>query len=364
MRERILGLICAVVLCVTLAAGLAPFRRPRNKVTWLGNQDGVRFARYGTLFSSGTFHMPGPPEQASSSIEIWLQPARLTGSYTLLSFSTPENPVQLSFKQYLSDFEVRRQVQSDPRRNSAIWIDGLLRKDQPFFITVTSGPRQTAIYVDGVLASRFPQFRLGNDLAGQLVLGTSPVADDAWYGQIKGLAIYPRELTAAQVLSHQQTWTTRGRPELSANDSATALYLFDERGGSVVHDAAGSGIDLYIPAQYSLLHHDFLTPFWKEFRRDRGYVKDTLVNIVGLMPLGFIFCAYWSLARPIKRATPVTVALGLAVSLTIEILQAYLPTRNSGTTDLITNTFGTFLGVALFRTRIGGALIGKLYQRA
>jgi VanZ family protein len=360
IRARLPGLVCLSVLCGILVAGLWPFHAPRNAVTWLENQNGLRFGRYGTIVSSGVFQMAGSGDEASSSLEIWLQPGRSNASSIFLSFSTPENPLQFSLNQYFSTLVLQREIQS---RQLRIGIERAFRQIQPSFITITSSTQQTAMYVNGALARIFPQFQLGKDLTGQLVIGASPVASDTWRGQLLGLAIYHQELTAAEVLQHYDTWTKQGRPELSGNERAIALYLFSERSGNIVHNAVQPGIDLHIPERFSLLQQPFLEPFWKEYKPGwEHWVDSLLINIVGFIPLGFFFCAYWSYRRPLKRPAVVTTVLGLAISLTIEVLQAYLPTRTSGTTDLLTNTLGTFLGVMLYGSKTARALLAKVYE--
>ncbi len=350
------------VLCGILILGLWPFHRPRNQVSWLGVENGLRFGGYGTIISAGTFQMAGSQEQASCSLEIWLQPELVSDSNTFLSFSSSENPLQLSLHQYLSNVILKREIPGGQRRTEVIGIEGVFRQIKPRFLTITSSAQGTEMYVDGALARAFPGFRLGKDFTGQLVIGTSPVRSDGWPGQLKGLAIYDRELTANQVAKHYETWTMQGAPELVGDEHLMALYLFNEHTGSVIHNALHPGIDLYIPKRFSLLHQMFLRPFWKEFKPEWSYVRYTLMNIVGFIPLGFFFYAYWTSARPIKSATLATVFWGLAISLTIEILQSYLPTRSSGTTDLLTNTFGTFLGVRLHGSRISQTLLARVHK--
>ena len=73
------------------------------------------------------------------------------------------------------------------------------------------------------------------------------------------------------------------------------------------------------------------------------------MNIVGFVPIGFFLLNYLALIQQINRPAVTVILLGFFLSLTIEILQWFLPTRDSDMTDLISNTFGTVVGVSLYR---------------
>jgi hypothetical protein len=350
-HRSFLGGMCVAVLCGILVAGLWPFHAPKNKVTWLAGENGLRFDYAGTIMSAGEFQPSVSPE-SPCSIEVWAQPALLHDSNTLLAFHTARNPIQLALLQSDTDLKVQHNLAPGPhgRRTEAFYIDNAFRSLRPLFITVSSGAEGTAVYIDGVLVRAAPSFRItANDCTGRLVVATSPVGNDDWTGQLRGLAIYRGELTPAQVARHYETWTGKGRPDLTGEERCVALYLFQEHGGNRVHSQVGSGPDLLIPERYQIVDQAFLAPFWKEFDLSWGYWKNAVKNVVGFVPLGFFFCAYFSLKPSVRRPALVTTILGVLVSITIEVLQAYLPTRDSGTTDIITNTFGTWVGVMLYR---------------
>ena len=350
---------CIFILCGVLAAGLWPFHPPLNQVTWLGNDNGLRFGRHGTVLASGPFS--SWLGEASFSLEIWLQPGLADDSNTILAFYTPQRPMQFSLHQSGADLALRN---GSPREHlqakgaSVVYIDEIFRNRKLTLIAIASGAQGTKVYIDGALATTAPHFRLSTkDFTGQLVIGTSPVVNDSWSGQLRGLAIYEQELTAAQVSRHFGTWTAKGRPDLAQNEHALALYLFDEHQGRLVHDRGGSGIDLRIPERYQIVHEKFLEVPWTEFYPGPNYWKNLGINVGGFIPLGFFFCEFLISTGQLSRPAIATIIFGSALSLTIEVLQAYLPTRDSGMTDVVTNTLGTCLGVALCRWR--ASLVNK-----
>lgn len=362
--DRLLAVICAAILCGILLLGLWPLTpHPKNHVAWLEKGYGLHFDDLGTILSAGEFNPTDLENGAPCSLEIWSKPGLINDSNTMLSFYSPEKLVSFSLHQSLDNLVFQRQNRNRQGRVSEVHIyaEHVLHRETVAFITLTASAQGTVIYVDGALAKSSSHFGLSRrDFAGQLVVGNSPVADDSWSGDLRGLAFYDRELTSTEVIEHFNVWTKNGRPAISEKEGPAALYLFDERAGSVIHNRAGSAPDLYIPNYYLIVHQTLLKMPWKEYYPSWGYYKNVLINIGGFVPLGFVFCAYFSSALHLKRTQLITILLGFTVSLAIEILQGFIPTRDSGMTDVITNTLGTAIGAIVFEWKITQAIFSRV----
>ncbi len=211
MQKKVLGVLCAAVLVGILTAGLWPFHAPKNEVSWLSNGNGLHFGNHGVILSPDAFSLAGVKDGIACSIEIWLQPDHSDIGGTILAFYTPENRiVAFSVYQSIDDLFLRRvTVYRQHHAKSKLYIDHMFGKNKQVFVTISSNGQGTTIYANGALVRTSPGFGLSSkDLTGQLIVGNHPLADDGWRGQLKGLAIYDRELTAAEVLQHYGAWTT------------------------------------------------------------------------------------------------------------------------------------------------------------
>ena len=357
--RMLLRAACALVLLGILVAGLWPFHAPLNQVSWLNNENGLLFGRHGSIVSASPLKAQAAPGDNSCSLEIWLQPRRIDSAGAILAFYSPESRVVLfALRQFRGGLELECKSPGSSVSKSEIYVGEVFSDLKPVLVTITSSEAGTATYADGGLLESTPDFVISNqDLTGQIVIGSAPRTNFNWSGRLKGLAIYDRKLSGSEVAQGFVDWTKGRQPDSAKSEGAVARYLFDEGKGNVVRNQVDPATDLLIPKRFFVLDQQFLERPWNEFHPGWHYWKDVAVNIVGFTPLGFFFYAYFYQVRTVEHSAVLTIAFGFAVSLTIEVLQAFLPTRDSGMTDLITNTLGTAIGVMAFRHKAVQALL-------
>jgi glycopeptide antibiotics resistance protein len=169
-----------------------------------------------------------------------------------------------------------------------------------------------------------------------------------------GFAIYNRVLTTAQIFKSYQAWMGKAPPFASADGGCLKMYLFDERKGITIHNAIDFNDTLVIPEIFKPVQRKTISPIRQGLRWNVSYVQDVMINVLGFIPFGFFFSALLlKTARHKRLLTSVAIViLGIGLSLAIELIQAYLPTRTSSLTDLMMNAIGTILGTALFHIQI------------
>jgi VanZ family protein len=361
--KLILKILAAAAICVLLAITLWPFNPwPRNEVSWLPDEDGLRLCGHGTVLSVAEFPNEAGAEREPFSLEFWMVPWRDEGSTVMFAFYVRENPGQFVVRQDGLDVAVAYTTRQREEKNNPLVARQVIAPNKRTLVTVTAGRKETTLYVNSQAQSTSQSLRLSRrNLTGEFVIGTSPVDNEAWCGILRGIAIYKNELTAQDVASHYQTWLSSSEESGIDKRSILALYLFRERSGTLVRNQIQPGVDLRIPKHYAIWKRNVLLPPWKEFRPEWTYVRDLIVNVLGFIPLGVILYPYFLVAVGSKRPWLMSYVTGTILSLIIEILQSLIPMRGSGWTDVITNSAGTALGASLCYTSVAQDILKKLF---
>ena len=137
----------------------------------------------------------------------------------------------------------------------------------------------------------------------------------------------------------KQMRTFPRRPHLSADHIAWIVVL--------------SSLILIVQATLTPYHFQFAevlrehTPMQliADFLSGVSDPADMINNVVGFLPFGFgLALLFERQQRPVLVAFAATVMMGAGLSLAVELLQLFLPTRTATPFDVMTNTLGTFLG--------------------
>jgi hypothetical protein len=358
--------ICLVILLILLVAGLWPFNfNARNKVTWLKSKNGVHFYGQGIIVGPDIRYRGQKPPfpEKSITLEIWLRPIQETTNLPhILTLFDGKSPDLFLVGQWKSHLVIRSRMEDPVARirdkpYREIGLQNGLLKNRDTFITITSGTGGTAVYVNGKGIRSYPNYNMLADISERplrFILGNSPTGESFWVGNLMGFAVYNRALSAAQVLESHQTWTGKPPPFVSPDEGCLGMYLFDERKGATIHNMAAFNDPLVIPEIFEPVQRRILASFRQGFRGNFSYVQDIMINVIGFIPFGFFFSALLlKTARQRRLLTCVAIVIfGVGISLAIELIQAYLPTRNSSLTDVVMNAIGTILGVVMYHLPI------------
>lgn len=368
-RDSMLRVSLLIMLLATLGATLWPFNPyPRNEVEWIEGSDGLHFGPTGLAQSTGAFGKIDPPGPPACSLELWLEPGTVTESNVILDFYHVPDFTDLSIRQEAEGLYVLLGIPEDRThlKKEGIWVEWAFVVGKRTHLVINSGIEGASVFIDGRQVAHAAHFGLTpGSISGKLVVGDSTVRNDAWLGVMRGLAIYDRELTPPELNRDYSSWVKAAQAK-DEDGRAVGRYMFDERSGNIAHNQV-RGPDLFIPFHYALVKHSFLTPPWREFYPGWEYVKDIVVNVAGFMPLGFLVCAYLCVVRKWDHSIAKTMFICAGVSLVIETLQAFLPTRTSGLTDVLTNAAGGLAGAAAFNLKLTRAVwqrlgLGEVWQ--
>jgi VanZ family protein len=346
-KTKFLSLACLAISAGLLIAGLWPFQfRPANNVHWIDGQAGLRFDRYGIVYGQAPLFTPGGPLDFVKPFTIRLE---------LLSHGEPSDYLPKILSVYdargrelfiLGQWKSALNL-SILERQRAYYLEyqetevGNFRKGAKQSILLSSGATGLTVYAEGKPVFTRPGFGFsllsGNRDPAWLLLGNSPSGESPWRGDLLSLSFYAGALSPEEI-------ATPGIDPL-------VHYLFSEGSGTVCRGGVDPRYDLFIPPVFRAPMKPVLAPPWKVQENDLSFWVDVAVNILGFIPFGFTLSA-WRRKDGGRKRLPVMVLVVLAgagISLLIELLQVYLPTRDSSLTDFMNNTLGTYIGAWLFR---------------
>jgi hypothetical protein len=328
--------------------GLWPFNFvPKNRIRWRPGRAGLHFDGYGQVYSSVPMFTPrGPDGTAKATIELVFTPSKsYKGASTVFSLVN-QDEMSFAIGQSLTDLFLQGSfTQGGGKPVVKLWIADVFTHAQEFFVTVTVDTSQIDVYLDGQLTRTFPVSIRADTLSGRVFVGHNVQGGGQWNGSVVRLAILEGNLDAAEIRRRYEQWTKTRHFEQDVNHRGAA-YDFATPAEDFVRNVGDIGPDLVIPKTFRLSKPVVLE--WPDLL-NRSVAVDAVVNIAGFVPFGLGTCLclrFWTRWR-ISRCVAMTILVGASVSLVIELLQVFLPTRDSSLADLVTNILGTMLGTGV-----------------
>jgi hypothetical protein len=331
--------------------------RPGNNVHWSDSGAGLIFGRDAQAFTEGFFPVLRGRSGAGLTIELAIRPAfpNYANFRFLVLVHDGDDDRQLVIGQWRSSLVIMNgDDYSNKLRSPKIYLKLDEQAAKAHLVSIVSNAAGTRIFIDGVLKKRSNKLVLRYPekvASARLVVGNSMSGQHGWVGTVMGLAFYDRDLTDGDLLQHFRQWRMTRDFGRFIPEGPHLVYAFDEGQGERAFNKLGDGLDLMIPPWRKVLQRNVLS--WPRVETLDHVIlgKDILVNLLGFVPLGILLMAL--LARfeggaGGRTGKLVAVLVAFLFSLGIEIVQVWIPSRDSSLLDLLLNTMGGFLGVVFY----------------
>jgi VanZ family protein len=343
------GAAAAVWVGLMLFAGLFPFTfAPKNNVVFNPRDSSISFSRPAAAFDADTFTQTEKRALSDSTVTIAFR-IRSAG-YPLWRISRimsidEGNRLRFEIGQWHNSLVVQSFSGDLPLGSKReMSVLGILDSGATRNIGIVTGPGGTKISVDGKLTRANPDFHPFSDTARgpwRIAIGGSLSGKYTWKGTLFCFTIFPGNVVGL----------TSARDYLGLENAERAYgsivkFTFDKQ--PVAAPGMSGRHELVVRPRFPVVPEVLVSP-WNDFTNDASYYADIAVNVIGFLPFGFFFALFLLQRFTTSRwKTVVAVAAtGLLISLSIELLQVFIPGRSSQLSDVMTDTFGTLVGACV-----------------
>lgn len=343
---RLRRIAFVLVLVVTLVAGLRTRGHQfQNRVQAASSGLGLQFEAYGVAYTDEVLDPDVASELNEEGFEIFLslgpQHRDRNGFAILAQIHSGEDATQLVVGRW-SDHLIVMNGDDYKNRFPHPRITAALteaRKSEGVDVLVRSTSSGSEIHFGGQRVAGRAGMRLtipSSPRSGRIVLGNAVTGQHPWSGEMRSFELRPAGPSGAVPLVRYRLGDVHADGGPGEGELASVLT---------------------VPCWDVVLDKRFLTlPFDHQFEFTRRFVGDVALNLIGFIPLGGMLMLVRA-RIPRMRPLPSAIVIAAMLSLLIEALQAWIPSRSSSALDLALNTMGGALGafvavrVGLFRAR-------------
>lgn len=351
-----LTLLTTSIIMVILFFGLWPHSWPTiNDAQLLPAEKTLRFHGSGIAY---TERNPVPGAKSSSSnftihLRIAPETVQKKGFKPILMFNDGDDQKQLTVWHWGSSLIVMNgndynYARKWPRISA---IDALSAKEN-IFLTITTDNDRTRLFINGAITNEAKELTLSipsNRKQLRLILGNSVYGKHGWAGDMSYFAWHDKAFSIEDVQYYYDNWAAGSHSPPAPISDTHLLYTFNSIEQKLIYDQSGHNMPLHLPAKVPVFKRAFLTIPLYDFKANRSFWTDTILNLIGFIPLGAVVYSWLQHRSALQGRKKIFISLTFcfSLSLAIELLQGWIPHRSSSLLDLILNTLGATLGIVL-----------------